>query len=237
MKHILICDDEPQVLSCLQELVDRVWQEEHDIYTFSSREELLRFLSCQREDPSFILLLDVMLGKESSIPSSAQLLKHMTNLKVIYVSGHIEYCEDIFFSSPTGFLVKPVKEERLLYLLQKASRELDEESGQLLSVFSIGGERCMIPAREILYLESAGRIVTIHALREEVKCIRKLDELEQLLPYGFLRCHQSYLVNCSYIQSTVRHQLLLKNGHLVPIAKTRKHEVREFLFRLAEESL
>ena len=53
---------------------------------------------------------------------------------------------------------------------------------------------------------------------------------EQLMPYGFFRCHASYLVNNESISRIDATQLTLKDGTVIPISQRRR---KEFLAELS----
>jgi len=53
-----------------------------------------------------------------------------------------------------------------------------------------------------------------------------------LKDYGFIRCHQSHLVNKAFIKSWVRESgqfLLLQNGTEIPISRNKKNLLAEAL--------
>jgi len=58
-------------------------------------------------------------------------------------------------------------------------------------------------------------------------------EYEPLLsPYGFVRCHQSHLVNKRFVKSWVREDgnfLLLEDGTTIPVSRNRKDSVLQTL--------
>jgi len=59
--------------------------------------------------------------------------------------------------------------------------------------------------------------------------ISSLQDIDPLLtPYGFIRVHQSHLVNKEYISSFSKKEgfnLLLENGEIIPVSKNKKEEV------------
>ncbi|MBL7756408.1 MAG: LytTR family transcriptional regulator, partial [Chitinophagaceae bacterium] len=47
---------------------------------------------------------------------------------------------------------------------------------------------------------------------------------------GFIRCHQSYLVNSIFIKSWIKadgDRLLMEGEHEIPVARNRKERVKE----------
>jgi two-component system LytT family response regulator len=65
------------------------------------------------------------------------------------------------------------------------------------------------------------------------KPIYEYDEL--LSDFGFIRCHQSHLVNKEYIRSWRKGDggyLILQNGHEIPVSKSKKEMVANLLIHL-----
>lgn len=57
-----------------------------------------------------------------------------------------------------------------------------------------------------------------------------LKEVARLLtPFGFLRIHQSHLVNIAWLKSLRGQSLYLRNGQMVPVARRRLGDVKKHL--------
>ena len=67
------------------------------------------------------------------------------------------------------------------------------------------------------------------------KCLRISfsDIVEPLLQNGFLRCHDSYVVNSAYAVRLTPEGLLLVDGTVVPVSTKKRAAIREE-FRNAE---
>ncbi|MBC7721781.1 MAG: LytTR family transcriptional regulator, partial [Pedobacter sp.] len=53
-----------------------------------------------------------------------------------------------------------------------------------------------------------------------------------LQDYGFIRCHQSHLINKKYIKSLLKIDggfLLLEDGNQIPISRQKKEQVKDWL--------
>jgi len=69
--------------------------------------------------------------------------------------------------------------------------------------------------------------------KEKLLVSKPIYEYDDLLgPYGFIRCHQSHLVNKKYIKSWVKEDggyLLLDDQVLIPVSRQKKDFVKEQL--------
>ncbi|CAH0998836.1 hypothetical protein LEM8419_00151 [Neolewinella maritima] len=93
-----------------------------------------------------------------------------------------------------------------------------------------------VRASEIVYLRADSNYTTVHILGEETRVVcRSLREFDALLaPWGFLRVHQSYLINPAYVREYLRKdggKILLAEGGEALLARSR----RESFFRAMQD--
>lgn len=89
----------------------------------------------------------------------------------------VHYVEKLIQESEA--LIKAIKEDKT------------EES---VKTFSVKGKIFNIKINNIKYIESDKRVAIIHEKDIVRKIYAKLNELEELLPKQFIRCHQSYII-------------------------------------------
>ena len=132
-------------------------------------------------------------------------------MKIIYISGYAEYAEKIFETNPKYFLIKPITKKKLEKAINKSLEDLKEnrEKNELF----LGNENKMVRLvlQDILYFESNKRIINIHNVEDRTSIYMKLGDLEEKLPYYFVRCHQSYIVNLKNVEKMQNNSFLLKN--------------------------
>jgi two-component system response regulator LytT len=84
-----------------------------------------------------------------------------------------------------------------------------------------------------LYIESKLHKLEFHVMEGDLKAYTMygtLNALEQELEeHGFVRIHQSYLVNIKYIKNVVRYKAILVNGDELAIPKARYAHVKSQL--------
>lgn len=90
---------------------------------------------------------------------------------------------------------------------------------------------------EIDYVETRDRQTLLHVKGEEFHSTLTMKDIEEkLLPYGFYRCHRSYLVNLQRVREVVvwsknSYSLTLdkNNQKTVPLSKSRYGELKDLL--------
>ncbi|RZK02543.1 MAG: response regulator transcription factor, partial [Flavobacterium sp.] len=179
-----------------------------------------------------VLFLDIQLGNRSGfdllrlLPSKA--------LEVIFITAFDKYGIEAIKFAALDYLLKPVSIPELIVAVKKAeekvlARERNQQLAFLLSHIKNDGlkpSRIALPQlHEVRYVEVSD-IVRCEAdnsytsfyliTGDEIVVSRSIKEYTDLLkPIGFLRTHQSHMVNILYIKSWIKEDggtLLLTNG-------------------------
>ncbi len=80
---------------------------------------------------------------------------------------------------------------------------------------------------EIILIETGNHRCIIHLSDKEYHIYESLANMEIILRvYGFLRIHQSYLVNMLYVRSINSYILTFDNGDQLPVSKARYKEIK-----------
>ena len=65
-----------------------------------------------------------------------------------------------------------------------------------------------------------------------------LGHMEDLLsPYGFIRCHNRYLVNLRQISAVKSDSCILQTGEILPVSRRRSKETKEAFQRFVRDHL
>ena len=112
--------------------------------------------------------------------------------------------------------MKPVKEEKLLEVLSRASERLKKNDKALFLETTEGITR--IPLFEIRYLEVNQNYVTIHG-KEDITIKKPLKELEAELDERFFRIGRSYIINLNFIERVSKKDVYLNSGEVIPLPR------------------
>lgn len=231
-----VCDDEKEAILYLSELLKK--QEAIDIVnSFDNQKEFL--MQIQNGEQFDIVFMDIDWKDETDGIQLSKLLYDISPLtQIIYVTGFNDRFSQLIFmekSNLCGYLVKPVSEELLVKLLEKAKKRTLHTEEKL--IIRQKGTIQAIPIHEIYYLESKGHYVIIHTPEKQVEVYGRLDALKDKLPKCFLQCHKSYVVNMNYILFIDKKEVLLKGEYKVSVSRAKQGEVRERYFQYMGEQL
>lgn len=230
MLHIAVCDPNAGHRAALCDALEKLLFDSGDyrFTCFSSGEALLER---QGERDSFqLVFLEIRLeGELNGLETAGQLRYRSPNTDIIFLTGAAEYIGAGYRYHAFDFLVKPVSLARLQETVVRYLEERVQCPADFLNV-SIQRRSVQLPLRQIYYLESWRRKVAAHMVEDTVEFYGRLDQLEELLaPSGFIRCHQSYLVNLSYIRQMDSTSLTLAQGHSLPVSRPYLKQLRSAL--------
>lgn len=214
---IAICDDSDADRQYVLNMV-RAWAAAagHLVHTdaFASAESFL-FHYAQESDYD-ILLLDIEMGAMDGVTMAKQLRKSNDTVQIIFITGYSDYISEGYEVAALHYLMKPVKEEKLWAVLDRAAGKIAKNEKVLH--FSLGGEMVRLPVYRIRYADVFGNYVTIHA-QSDVTVKMTLGELEKQLDDRFYRVGRSVLVNLTQISRVTKGEIRLSDGTALPLPR------------------
>lgn len=242
----VIIDDEISNIENLTILLNKYCPEIHIAGNANNVDQGLVII---RDINPAIVFLDIQMPGKGGF----DLLKHIAypEFEVIFVTAYDQYAIQAIKYSAIDYLLKPVDINELIAAVKKAIvnierkkqnvrlenliRLLENESDVRIAIPSTK-ETLFISPSDILYCKSDNNY-TIFFLTNKQKHIasKPIFEYEEILkPHGFLRCHQSYLVNKNHIKSWIKYdgdRLLMNNGFEIPIARNRKEKIKAAIMK------
>ncbi|MBQ0059486.1 MAG: response regulator [Lachnospiraceae bacterium] len=107
--NLLLVDDEPMVLELLKDAVEEVLPNA-TMNDFLDAEEALAFAE---EHPIDIAFLDINMRILDGITMAKELQEMYPRINIIFCTGYTEYMPDAFEMYCSGYIVKPVTEEKI----------------------------------------------------------------------------------------------------------------------------
>lgn len=218
MKHkIAICDDSDADRQYVLNMVNR-WATGagHVVHTdaFTSAENFLFHYA--KESDYDILLLDIEMGAMDGVTMAKQLRQNNDTVQIVFITGYSDYISEGYEVAALHYLMKPVKEEKLCAVLDRAVKKLSKNEKVLN--FEIGGEMVRVPIYQIRYADVFGNYVTIHALTD-VTVKMTLRELEKQLDERFYRVGRSTIINLTQISRVTKTEIKLNDGITIPLPR------------------
>jgi len=200
----------------------------------------------RKEQPD-ILFLDIMLGDGTGF-DVLQIFPELKS-KIIFVTASDEFAIKAFKFAAIDYVLKPYTNKELAQAIDRAKQQIHPSKERL----DILKETLSAPEKkpDKISLHTLDKIIIVN-LDDIVRCEsdsnytmfhlqdgRKIFVTktlkyfaDMLKPYGFLRIHQSHLINLQYISAFIKTDggyLMLKNGENVPVSVRKKAEVIDIL--------
>ena len=214
---IAICDDSDADRQYVLDMVNR-WaaQAGHQVHinTFASAENFL-FHYAEESDYD-ILLLDIEMGTMDGVTMAKQLRQNNDTVQIVFITGYSDYIAEGYEVAALHYLMKPVKEEKLDSVLERATQKIAKNE-KVLNLES-GGEMIRVPIYQIRYADVFGNYVTIHAT-SDITIKMTLGELEKSLDERFYRVGRSTIVNLTYISRVTKTEIKLCEGTVLSLPR------------------
>jgi two-component system, LytTR family, response regulator AlgR len=241
---IAIVDDEPLARERLRRLLQEFpgYQVVGEADNGDSALELI-----ERERPD-VVLLDIRMAGHDGLQVARRVAQQNVPPAVIFVTAHAEHALSAFDASAQGYLMKPVRRDKLAEALQRVRRpsralnleKLDTaerpERQFVVATTREGIKR--IPVEDVIYFLADQKYTTVYHLHGEVLIEESLNKLEEDFAGWFLRVHRKALVATRFVTGLERgrrgdeeiHWLRLRHvAALIPVSRRRLAEVRRVL--------
>ena len=129
---------------------------------------------------------------------------------------YMEYIAEGYDVEALHYLLKPVTEEKLCGVLDRAAERLKSKEKELR--LALPGTVVRIDLCEIRYLEVQRNYVTVYA-KEAYTVKKTLNELEEELDESFFRTGRSHIVNLHFVKRITRTQVILKDERELPLSR------------------
>ena len=228
MLNCLIIDDENHAIELLADYIESVSFLKLESTT-NDPIEGLKLINGRNYD---IIFLDVEMPKITGLELLAGISQKS---KVVITSANRGYAADGYEHEIFDFLLKPVRFERFLKVVQKifnaTAKENTNTKDDFIFVKLDSKNRLKkIQHSDIIYIEGAGNYITIHTITEKVVTYLTIKDFEELVPpEKFMRVQKSYVVAIEKIMGLEGNEILLENNKSVLVGESYRQKVHEFL--------
>ncbi|MBE5924154.1 MAG: response regulator transcription factor [Lachnospiraceae bacterium] len=226
MIRIGVCEDDEKQANDIREIIERALfkRTEYEIKTYKSGEQLVQDID-NGDFAIDLLLLDINMNQLNGLEVAGYIRKNTIDVDIIFVTVSGEHVYEGYTYRAFSYLLKSNIEQRLD---SELNRYMDErERVDVCLEVSVNGTVMKLPIGKIFYLESNARKVIAHMSGEDVEFYSKLDDLEEILSQtGFLRIHQSYLINELFVDAVSRESVIV-NKVTIPMSRKYYERLRE----------
>lgn len=222
---VIIVDDEPLAHNVLLNYIGKIpfLKLVGQFYDVASA---VNFLASNRVD---LIMLDIQMPDITGI----DWIRSMQNPPaVIFTTAYGDYALDAFEYGVVDYLLKPIRFERFLKAVQKATKQSAVVSEEIITDSNFlfvkhNSEYVKVEYKQICYLESYGNLLKIHQPAHILTITETLTDFLKKLPDShFIRVHKSFAVNVSFVVKIIGNTLVVRNDE-IPIGSSYKNNLLE----------
>ena len=225
MYHIVICDDECEILKKIEKRIKTGFKQSGipAVYTvLTDSRELVKVLDSKPVD---ILFLDIDMPYFGGMEIAKMITDRGYKTLLVFVTSHDALVYQTFAYRPFAFIRKSYFEEEADGVIGRLERELIALREEL--IIQKGQEVIKIPIDDICYMESEGNYINIWTVDGSEKYRNTLAKIEEeLAGKNFVRCHKGYLVNVKYIKRVRNSEIEMMAGMVIPIGRSYEKDVK-----------
>lgn len=243
---LLIVDDEPPARDRLRRLVEEIGDCEIVAEAGNGEEALAR---CGDLQPD-VVLLDVRMPGISGI----EVARHIDTLEdppaIIFTTAYDQYAVEAFETEAVGYLLKPVRKEKLAHALRHAGRVSPSRLAKVAQSAGIENRReqiCarlgeqlrLIPVADIYYFSADQKYITVRHRGGENLIDESLKALADEFANDFVRIHRNALVaekQISAVERTDDGQYVVRVRDCGAVLQVSRRHAAELLRRIRGES-
>ena len=173
----------------------------------------LIFVNCERNDKNFDI--------------GSYIREKMCNYKVemVYILSTNQVPVKLANTKPLVIIETPVTEKDLERAIELFfSSKSDLRSNYFLKTRNT---KKLIPYKDIMYISSDIRILTIVTNSETYTCYDKIKNIPDVP--GFYRINKSYLINANYLKTYTKNYIIMEDNEKISISRNIHKEIRNEL--------
>ena len=234
--RIGICDDNEQARRIVFDwLVSRPDFVERSIYEFSCGAALLEHL---RRFALDLIFLDCKMECMDGIETAREIRKTNTKVVIILLTEFTDYAVFGYSADVLDYIQKKNFQSQAPRAFGRAVKRIQENAVKTYAVRT-GTGLFHLEIMEILYIESRGRkkeLLTVCGKKHEF--YGRINDVEKdLRKHGFIRPHNSYLVNSVYIKILMPNNIWLSGLDLpLPVSRGKYKQVYDDMTIYATEA-
>lgn len=228
--RIAIIEDDPTYAQQIAEYVTRFGREEGmetAITRFADGSELLNQYDYQWD----LLLMDIDMPHLDGMFTARCIREQDPDVLIIFITNLAQYAIQGYEVDALDYVLKPITYYGLAMKLRKAVR-LNRRNEEKALILMQDRESQRVPVSRIQYIEVYNHRLCYHTTDSDIVMTgaRSLSSLEkELAPYGFVRCHNCYLVNLHYVDAVLGNEVRVAGKELMMSRGRRKEFMQAML--------
>ncbi len=237
MYHIVVCDDEKEILDDILKKVRNCFDDNNISARYTGIDDARKLMECIQSEKIDVLFLDIDMPYHNGMDIAGYINEQGFKTILIFITSHDALVYQTFAYRPFGFVRKTHMNQEMDELVKRVCKELLENKQEL--VIRKGQELIRVLIKDIIYIEAEKNYLVIRTedamfrIRETMTSVEK-----ELQGKGFIRCHKGYLVHAEYIEKLKNSEVILRTGKesiTLPVGRSYEKEVRKKILEMLRD--
>lgn len=178
---------------------------------------------------SDILFLDIEIPGLNGISLARKIRETNDHVPIVFTTNHSQYVFKGYTVQAFRYLLKPIPQDECFACMNRALQYHMQKNTRFLNFPHRNGIE-HLPIHSILYIESDDHYINVVTTNGTHRYLKKLSELvDGVRGTPLIRCHRSYIINCSHIYTIEGNYAILDNHSSIPISRAAMPAVISYL--------
>lgn len=224
MINIGVCDDESVHRNRIKEIlldILKTFNVNYEIYEYDSGESLLENYPSNLD----ILIIDIQMKSINGMDTARKIRENDNDVEIIFMTSFAEFMQDGYEVRAYRYLLKPINENKIMKHITPCIKDIMRKRSNYITL-NIRNYIDRIKIDSILYIETSRPNVLIYTNDNMYSIKMSMSKIEKTLKdCGFFRCHASYMINLSKVESMYGNTVTV-GGKDIPISKYKVKELK-----------
>lgn len=234
MYHIVVCDDEKEILDDILTKVRSCFEKNNISARYTGIDDSRKLMECIQNEKIDVLFLDIDMPYHNGMDIAGYINELGLQTILIFITSHDALVYQTFAYRPFGFIRKTHINQEIDELVRRVYNELLENRQEL--VIQKGQELTRVFIKDIIYIEAEKNYLMIRTCDDIIRIRETMMNLSnELQGKGFIRCHKGYLVHADYIEKLRNSEIILRIGNeniVLPVGRSYEKEVHRKILEI-----
>ncbi|MBD5531210.1 MAG: response regulator transcription factor [Lachnospiraceae bacterium] len=238
MYHIVVCDDEKEILDHILKKVRSCFNELNISARYTGIDDPRELMECLQGETIDVLFLDIDMPYHNGMEIAEYIKEQNLSTILIFITSHDALVYQTFAYRPFGFIRKTHMDQEMDEVVKRVQKELLANKQEV--VIRKGQELIRVLIKDIIYVEAEKNYLVLRRRDDTIRVRETMTNMEnELQGKGFIRCHKGYLIHAEYIEKMSNNEILLRVGEecvALPVGRSYEKEVRKKILELLRKA-
>lgn len=238
IKIAIVEDNETEAAALSTCISDWCGKNEKETISCTVYSDAVKFLE-QGSSTADIVFMDIEMPYMNGMDAAAEFRKCNQEAILIFATRATKYAVRGYAVDAIGYLVKPIGEKAFSEVFEKALRLHRKRNQNQTVVLRTKNGIVKVSADQIQYIEAEAHQLHVYTEDGVHHIWSGMNEMMEILPEDFVRCHKGYIVNLKHIYSVQKDRVIIlgRTEALIPISRPKRTDFMKQMMRYYTQTI